>query len=126
MAVAKSLMFTCREMYHRMSSGISPEYVEFPPGRDMVVGATAPFYILRPETAESLFVLGQLTKDPVYRDWAWEIWSKIDLHCKVPFGYGALKDVNNPGLGTDDRMESFFLGETMKYLYVLVLLIFID
>lgn len=118
MAVAKSLMFTCREMYHQQRSGISPEYVEFPKGRDMKVGATAPFYILRPEAAESLFVLGQLTGDPIYREWAWEIWKAIDRHCKTPHGYGALRDVNRPEDGVDDRMESFFLGETMKYLYM--------
>lgn len=61
LAVAKALMYTCYEMYERQSTGISPEYVEFPPGKDMVVGSTAPFYILRPETAESLFILNQLT-----------------------------------------------------------------
>lgn len=119
LAVAKSLMYTCREMYHRMKSGISPEFVEFPTeGRDMVVGTTAPFYILRPETAESLFILNQLTGDPIYREWAWEIFTAIEKHCRIADGYGALRDVNNPQEGVDDRMESFFLAETMKYLYL--------
>lgn len=118
LAVAKALMYTCREMYHRMKSGISPEYVEFPEGRDMVVGTTAPFYLLRPETAESLFILNQLTGDPIYREWAWEIFSAIEKHCRIVDGYGALRDVNNPQEGVDDRMESFFLAETMKYLYL--------
>jgi mannosyl-oligosaccharide alpha-1,2-mannosidase len=119
LAIAKALMYTCREMYHRMKSGISPEYVEFPPGQDMIVGTTAPFYILRPETAESLFILNQLTGDPIYRDWAWEIFSAIEKHCKIPGGgYGALQDVNRPDRGVDDRMESFFLAETVKYLYL--------
>jgi hypothetical protein len=31
---------------------------------------------------------------------------------------GAIPDVNRPGSGIDDRMESFFLAETMKYLYL--------
>ena len=118
LAVAKALMYTCREMYHRMRSGISPEYVEFPPGQDMVVGSTAPFYILRPETAESLFILNQLTGDPIYREWAWEIFTAIEKYCKTAEGYGALQDVNNPEKGVDDRMESFFLAETIKYLYL--------
>ena len=30
LAVAKALMFTCREMYHRQATGLSPEYVVFP------------------------------------------------------------------------------------------------
>lgn len=119
LAVAKALMYTCYEMYHQQSTGISPEYVEFPKGRDMVVGGTAPFYILRPETVESLFVLNQLTGDPTYREWGWNIWQSIDKHCRTPTAYGALPNVNQHDNRIDDRMESFFLGETMKYLYLL-------
>ena len=117
-AVAKSLMYTCRQMYHNQVSGISPEYVEFPPNQGMKIGSTAPFYILRPETAESLFILGQLTGDPVYRTWAWEIWEAIDRHCKTPAGYGALRNVRDPNRGVDDRMESFWTAETVKYLWL--------
>lgn len=118
MEVAKSLMYTCREMYHRQKSGIAPEFVEFPRGKDMEVAGQAPFYILRPETVESLFVLHQLTGDPIYRDWSWEIFQAIDQHCRLPNGYGALRDVRRPEKGVDDRMESFWTAETMKYLYM--------
>jgi len=48
-------------MYKRMPSGISAEYVEFREGKDFEPGNNVAFYILRPETAESLFVLNQLT-----------------------------------------------------------------
>ncbi len=119
-AVAQALMYTCYEMYHRQATGIAPEYVEFPEGRDMVVGMTAPFYILRPETAESLFILNQLTGEPIYREWGWQIWQSIDKHCRTPTAYGAIPNVNQKDHGPiDDRMESFFLGETLKYLYLL-------
>jgi mannosyl-oligosaccharide alpha-1,2-mannosidase len=118
LAVAKALMYTCREMYHRTASGIAPEYVEFPEGRDMHPAGNANFYILRPETAESLFILNQLTGDPIYREWAWEIWDAIEKVCKAGSGYGSLRNVDNPDAGVDDRMESFFLAETMKYLYL--------
>jgi hypothetical protein len=118
LAVAKALMYTCRQMYHTMPTGISPEYVEFPQGRDISVPAGAPFYILRPETAESLFILNQLTGDPVYREWAYEIWTAIERRCKTKFGYGPIRDVRSASSGNDDRMESFFLAETMKYLYL--------
>jgi mannosyl-oligosaccharide alpha-1,2-mannosidase len=117
LAVGKALMYTCYQMYERQKTGIAPEYVEFPKGRDMVVGSTAPFYILRPETAESLFILNQLTGEPLYRDWAWNIWSSIEKHCKTASAYGSLANVNS-GAHIDDRMESFFLAETIKYLYL--------
>jgi len=119
LAVAQALMYTCYQMYHRMKTGISAEYVEFPPRQDFVPGRSAQFYILRPETAESLFILNKLTGNPIYRDWAWEIWQAIDKTCKTPTAYGAIRNVNQAGGGgIDDRMESFFLAETMKYLYL--------
>lgn len=119
LAVAKALMYTCYQMYHRMTTGIAAEYVEFPAHADFVPGASAQFYILRPETAESMFILNKLTGDPIYRDWAWEIWQAIDRTCKTPTAYGAIRNVNQKaGGGIDDRMESFFLAETMKYLYL--------
>lgn len=30
------------------------------------------YYILRPEVVESYFYLWRITKDPKYRDWAWD------------------------------------------------------
>lgn len=118
LAVAKAMMFTCREMYHRMPTGISAEYVEFPERgtKDFQPGPNVDFYILRPETAESLFILNQLTGDPIYREWAWEIWEAIDKHCKTPSGYASLSSIFTGQ--QEDRMESFFLAETMKYLYL--------
>ncbi len=47
------------------------------------------------------------------------MFSAIDRYCKTQFGYGAHPDVNNVGRTPDDRMESFFLAETLKYLYML-------
>lgn len=117
LSIAKGLMNTCYQMYKRMPSGLSPEYVTFAEGRDFQVG-NAPYYILRPETAESLFYMHQITGDPIYREWAWEIFEAINSHCKTDIGYAALRDVNNAHSGVDDRMESFFLAETMKYLYL--------
>lgn len=49
---------------------------------------------------------------------AWEIFENIDKHCRAGVAYGALKDVSRPSAGVDDRMESFYLAETLKYLYL--------
>eukprot|EP01039_Chlorochromonas_danica_P009873 gene9873-10919_t len=117
LAVARALMYTCREMYHRTPTGIAPEYVTFPEGGDMSAGPNAEFYILRPETAESLFVMAQLTGEPIYRQWAWEIWEAIDHTLRTPLAYASLHNVYQAS-SLEDRMESFFLAETMKYLYL--------
>ena len=119
MEVAKALMYTCYQMYHRTISGLSPEYVNFNGGQDFSVPPGAKFYILRPETAESLFYLHQFTGEPTYRDWAWEIFEAIERNCRTEIAYGSLRDVNSPQSGVDDRMESFFLAETLKYLYLI-------
>jgi hypothetical protein len=58
-------MYTCYQMYARMATGIAPEYVNFPGGRDLEAAPNAAFYILRPETSESLFVLHQVTGNPI-------------------------------------------------------------
>jgi hypothetical protein len=106
-------------MYARMQTGIAPEFVTFRSGTDFVAGSNAPFYILRPETVESLFILYQLTGDPVYREWGWEIFEAIEHHCRTDVAYGGLDDVRNANGKQNDRMESFFLAETMKYLYLI-------
>ena len=116
--LAKALAYTCYQMYERTATKLAPEFVNFGGPRDFDVGASAPFNILRPETAESLFILYHLTKDPIYRDWSFRIFQAFDSHCKTPIAFGALADVRRAG-NPDDRMESFFLAETLKYLFLI-------
>jgi len=116
---AKALTYTCYQMYARTKTGISPEYVAFDNENDFHVPPNAAFYILRPETVEAFYYLNKLTGDPIYREWGWEVFQSIEKYCKVQYGYGSLKNVDNPNMTPDDRMESFFLAETMKYLYLL-------
>ena len=74
--------------------------------------------VQRPETVEALFYLYRLTKDPKYREWGWEIFQAFERSTKISSGgYAELRDANR---GTfDDKMESFFLSETLKYLFLL-------
>ena len=69
---------------------------------------------------ESLYILNQLTGDPIYREMGWEIFQSIERYCKTKIAYGHYPDVQVKDLDPDDRMESFFLGETLKYLYLLM------
>ncbi|KAJ0076209.1 hypothetical protein Patl1_34915 [Pistacia atlantica] len=82
---------------------------------DMTVGTS--WNILRPETVESLFYLWRLTGNKTYKEWGWNIFQAFEKNSRVESGYVGLKDVNT-GV-KDNMMQSFFLAETLKYLYLL-------
>ncbi|CCU97582.1 unnamed protein product [Malassezia sympodialis ATCC 42132] len=78
--------------------------------------------ILRPETVESLYIAFQLTGDPLYREWGWSIFQAFQRWCQVDKGYGGyagIDDVDSLDHQLIDRMETFWLSETLKYLYLL-------
>ncbi|XP_077977532.1 ER degradation-enhancing alpha-mannosidase-like protein 1 [Glandiceps talaboti] len=76
------------------------------------------FYPLRPELVESTYLLYQATKNPFYLHVGSDIVRSIEEHSKVDrCGYATLHNVIDKSL--EDRMESFFLSETCKYLYLL-------
>ena len=76
--------------------------------------------LLRPETVESLFILWRLTKDQKYRVWGWKIFKSFQKYCKVSTGgYSSIKSVVRTPVIFKDKMESFWLAETLKYLFLL-------
>jgi hypothetical protein len=76
-----------------------------------------PHYWLRPEIAESAFYLHRMTGDDRYLEMSRRIFSDIVECCRVPDGYATLKDVATREKG--DAMPSYFLAETLKYLYLI-------
>lgn len=74
-------------------------------------------YPLRPEHAESMFYLYKATRDPIFLNHAVDIVESIEYSARTECGYATVKDVRDHSL--EDRMESFFLGETLKYLYLI-------
>ena len=76
---------------------------------------------LRPEAVESMFVLYQVTGDSRYQEWAWDIFQAFEKAAFIPSGgYSSVLDVRVHGHPTHkDRMESFYLSETLKYLFLL-------
>ncbi|XP_074493233.1 mannosidase, alpha, class 1B, member 1b [Sebastes fasciatus] len=125
MDLAKQLMETCYQMYIQMETGLSPEIVHFNmhqgSNRDIDVKLADRHNLLRPETVESLFYLYRFTKDPKYQDWGSEILQNFNKYTKVSSGgYTSINNVRDPDyVSPRDKMESFFLGETLKYLYLL-------
>lgn len=74
---------------------------------------------LRPEAVESLFYLWRVTKKEKYRDMAWQIFQAFERSSRTCSGYSILHDVQDPYSPTLDKQESFFLAETLKYLYLI-------
>ncbi|KAL7075165.1 hypothetical protein ACQ4LE_006156 [Meloidogyne hapla] len=75
------------------------------------------FYPLRPEFIESTYLLFLATKSPFYQRVGMQIVDSLNLHTRFGCGFATVHNVLDKTL--EDRMESFFLSETCKYLYLL-------
>lgn len=71
----------------------------------------------RPEFIESTYHLYRATRDPWYLYVGEMVLEDIKKRCWTKCGWSGLQDVRTGE--KSDRMESFFLGETAKYLYLL-------
>ncbi|XP_029306716.1 LOW QUALITY PROTEIN: mannosyl-oligosaccharide 1,2-alpha-mannosidase IA [Cottoperca gobio] len=118
--LAAEITHTCHESYTRSATKLGPEAFRF----DGSVEATATrlsdrYYILRPEVIESYMYMWRLTHDPKYREWGWEAVEALEQHCRVEFGFSGIRDVYTMTASHDNMQQSFFLSETLKYLYLL-------
>ena len=111
MEIAMGVTQSCRTSYKKTKTGLGPEaFNKYGSAEN-----SASYYILRPEVVESYFYMWRFTKDEKYREWAWDVVLALEEYCKAEFGYAGLKDVNT-GVQNDNQ-ESFFLAETLKYVY---------
>ncbi|XP_052856077.1 mannosyl-oligosaccharide alpha-1,2-mannosidase IA isoform X2 [Drosophila gunungcola] len=120
MEVGKGITNTCHESYIRAPTQLGPEAFRFSEAVEArALRSQEKYYILRPETFESYFVLWRLTHDQKYRDWGWEAVLALEKHCRTAHGYCGLRNVYQQEPQKDDVQQSFFLAETLKYLYLL-------
>ncbi|ORX65946.1 glycoside hydrolase [Linderina pennispora] len=94
--LAEEITETCYLSYRNMPTGLGPE--------------------------KSIFVLYRITGDDKYREWGWNIFMAIEKYARTPYGYAAVRNVGERLVqesNWEDSMESFFLAETLKYLYLL-------
>ncbi|CAK9146084.1 unnamed protein product [Ilex paraguariensis] len=115
LSLAEELAWTCYNFYQSTPTKLAGENYFFNAGQDMSVGTS--WNILRPETVESLFYLWRLTGNKTYQEWGWNIFQAFEKNSRTESGYVGLKDVTT-GV-KDNMMQSFFLAETLKYLYLL-------
>lgn len=135
--IGRELIETCMKT-HDTATGLAPEIVHFRIPTDNLDGTITPDdwyikgarrgepavydarYILRPETVESLFIAFRLTGDSRYREYGWSIFQAIEKHCRVETGgYASIINVDEVPAQPEDKMETFFMSETLKYLFLL-------
>ncbi|KAI7871607.1 glycoside hydrolase [Spinellus fusiger] len=75
------------------------------------------FYPLRPEFAESTYHLYRATRDPFYLEVGEMVIQDLNNRTRLACGFANIGDIRTGRL--EDRMESFVLSETLKYLYLL-------
>ena len=138
--LAQELSRTCYHMYKMMGTGLSPEIATFVHSftddptyqnqPELQVDSDSAHNILRPEFVESLFYLYHITGLPMYRNQATQVFEAFQKYSRIPSGFSAISDVRHkPHSSSDidemlhkhapDRMESFWLSETLKYLYLI-------
>ncbi|KAH0578671.1 hypothetical protein H2248_003802 [Termitomyces sp. 'cryptogamus'] len=76
-------------------------------------------YFLRPETVESLYIMWRTTGEEKWRERGYEIFVAIERHAKTRYGYTSVAHVDMDPVRPLDEMPSFFLAETLKYLFLL-------
>jgi mannosidase alpha-like ER degradation enhancer 2 len=92
--------------------GIEPEELNY---KTMQIADTG--YELRPEIIESAYYLYHFTGAPKYREMGKTFFDSLTKYCRTEVAYAALSDVKKKT--EKDEMESFFLAETLEYLYLL-------
>jgi mannosidase alpha-like ER degradation enhancer 2 len=101
---------SCFSMWN--SYGIEPEVIDY-----STMEVEEPGYQLRPEIAESAYYLSHATHDPKYLEMGKAIFEDLVRFCRTEHGYTVLGSVVTKE--KCDLMPSYFLAETLKYLYLL-------
>jgi mannosyl-oligosaccharide alpha-1,2-mannosidase len=123
------------------TSGATKKECRLPKGFSNIHDAR---YLLRPEAIESVFIMYRITSDRTYLDHAWNMFVSIINASRTPFANGQVRDVTFtapsssspsangrlakiPGVrgqmltredNVEDKMESFWTAETLKYFYL--------
>ncbi|AAS52847.1 AER165Wp [Eremothecium gossypii ATCC 10895] len=135
--IAEDVTYTCYRTYHETPTGLAAEISFFSvredeahdswwesPSRNFFIKPTDVQNLQRPETVESIMYMWHLSGDSKYRQWNWEIFEAFRKNTAYyrPDGsltYTSINSVVAEGQTTPrDNMESFWLAETLKYVYL--------
>lgn len=124
LSLAEDLARTCYHTYNMTATGLAPEITFFGVAQgetEVFVKSADRHNLLRPEYVESLFYLFHVTGKKEYRDQGRAILKSFNKYSRVPTGgYTTIDDVTNPDrVRPRNLQESFWLAETLKYLFLL-------
>jgi mannosyl-oligosaccharide alpha-1,2-mannosidase len=136
-AWTEKLSGACADKWDENGAITRPNECRIPPGFTDIRDTR---YLLRPEAIESVFIMYRITADRTYLDHAWNMFTSIVSATRTEFGNGQVRDVafapppdvpgrrRVPGVrnaamltrddNTEDKMESFWTAETLKYFYL--------
>lgn len=122
--LARDLLETCYQTYIKQPTHLAPEISYFANSaneeQDIYVKPNDAHNLLRPEFIESLYYFYALTGNRGFQDMGWKIFEAFEKYTKVTNGYTSIGNVKNAfNTRLRDMMESFWLGETLKYFYLL-------
>lgn len=118
--LGEDIATTCHASYDRSNTKLGPEAFRFEGQTEAkAMRQNEKYYILRPEVVETYFYLWRFTKNKKYREWGWEAIQALEKYCRTDGGFTGIKDVYAQTPAQDDVQQSFFLAETLKYLYLL-------
>ncbi len=76
-------------------------------------------YGLRPEAIESIFIHYRLTGEKDLLDAAWGMFTAIEKQTRTEYANAMISDVRIEESQKINKMESFWLAETLKYFYLI-------
>lgn len=115
--LAEEILETCEYFFNVTATHLSPDSLQFFYGNAYVGN---PSNAQRPEFIESLYYFYAFSGDKKYQEIGWEIFQAFEIYSKCENGYTRIKNVgNSKNIKQDDFMETYWLGETLKYFYLL-------
>ena len=107
---AAKLEESCFKMWNKY--GIEGDMFDY-----VTMDTVNPRYQLNPEIVESAYYLYHFTSNPRYIEMGKTFFSDLKKYCRMEEGYSGLTNVATKE--RTDLMESYFLAETWKYMYLL-------
>lgn len=124
LTLARDLLDTCYQMYVKQPTFLAPEIAYFnlngESETDIYVKSNDAHNLLRPEFIESLYYFYSITGNTTYQEMGWKIFNAFEKYTKLENGYTSIGNVKSASnTRPRDMMESFYLGEMLKYFYLL-------